>query len=250
MCGPQAGAADLGLVMPVLWRQVPRCAAMLSNLNAGRGPKTALVPSSQPLCPSALLPRLVKVLIGSGSLWRVQDSVLSGDATDPTWRIKGRAGFLSVVPTPTLKPPQHLVNHLESALPQTYCVSNQYRGPGNRCRAVQTNSVPQEPPWCRPQGPLSGYVAWRTGGHSHCLLSDCLGRVQTGPLDGSADAPQPMARLTSFRLLSLHLLPSASNVQPWSLWWGGGPCPLRTCCFHCLWLQFPAVCLCKARSET
>lgn len=155
--------------------------------------------------------------------------MLSGDATDPTWRIKGRAGFLSVVLTPTPKPPQHLVNHLESAPPQTYCVSNRYQawGPVNRCQAVQTNSVPQEPPWCRPLGPLSGYVAWRTGGHSHCLLSDSLGRVQTGPLDVSADAPQPVARLTSFSLLPLHLLPSASNVQPWSLWWGEGRVPLE-----------------------
>lgn len=132
---------------------------------------------------------------------------------------QGQSGVSECGPHPTPKPPQHLVNHLESALPQTYCVSNWYqaRGPVNRCQAVQTNSVPQEPPWCRPQGPLSGYVAWRTGGHSHCLLSDSLGRVQTGPLDISADAPQPVARLTPFRLLPLHLLPSASNVQPWSL---------------------------------
>lgn len=162
-------------------------------------------------------------------------------------------------PSPRPKPPQRLVNHLVCLAPELLHrdPGTGARGPLNRCPGCanqnvrsSTNSALQKPLGRRPQGPLSGYVAWRLGGHCHCLWSDCLQWVQTCPPRGRADAPQPMAVLMSSRLLSLHLLPAASNVQPWSLRWGRGEgwVPLEPT-VSTVWLQSPVACLYKARSE-
>lgn len=123
-------------------------------------------------------------------------------------------------PSPRPKPPQHLVNRLVCLAPELLHRNPGVgaRGPLNRCPGCAdqnvkstTNSTLRKPLGRGPQGPLSGYVAWRIGGHCHCLLSDCLEWVQTCPPGGRADAPQPMAVLASSRVLVPA--PATSCVQ-------------------------------------